>query len=79
MVLEVLSVVVEKLEIRLLILRDAEIAEPLKVVGQGVPQGLSQNFQSALHAKLRQPLIATECIRKVSRCPASAIQFLSSI
>lgn len=37
MVLEMLSVVVEKLEIRLLSLRDAEIAEPLKVVGQGVP------------------------------------------
>ena len=78
MVLEMLSVVVEKLEIRLLSLRHAEIAEALKVVGPGTPQGLGQNFQSASHAKLRQPLIATECVRKVSRCPASAIHSLSS-
>ncbi len=78
MVLEPLSVVVEKLEIRLLSLRHAEIAEALKVVDQGVPQGLGQNFQSASHAKLRQRLIATECVRKFSRCPASAIDFLSS-
>ena len=59
MVLEMLSVVVEKLEIRLLSLRHTEIAEALKVVGQDVPQGLGQNFQSTSHAKLRQPLIAT--------------------
>ena len=60
MVLETLSVVVEEFEIRLLSIWHAEIAEALKVVGQRVPQGLRQNFQSASHAKLRQPVVATE-------------------
>ncbi len=79
MVLELLSVVVEKLRTRLLSLRHAEIAEALNVIGQGVPQGLGQNyFQSASHAKLRQLMIATKCVGKVSRCPASAIHSLSS-
>ncbi len=78
MVLQVLSVVVEKPEIQLLSLRHAEIAEVLKVVGQGMPQGLGQNFQPTSLAKLRQPVIATECVGKFSRCPASALQFLGS-
>ena len=53
MVLETLSVVVEEFEIRLLSIWHTEIAEPLKVVGQSVPQGLGQNVQCASHAKLR--------------------------
>ena len=71
------SVVVEELEIRLLSIWHAEIAETLKVVGKGVPQGLGQNVQSASHAKLRQPMIPTEGVGEFSRCTASAIGFLS--
>lgn len=78
MVLETLSVVVEEFEIRLLSIWHAEIAEALKVVGQGVPQELGQNVQSASHANLRQPMIAAEGVWKFSRCTASAIGFLSS-
>ena len=77
MVLEMLSVVVEEFEIRLLSIWHAEIAEALKVVSQGMPQGLGQNVQSASHAKLRQPMIPTEGVGEFSRCTASAIGFLS--
>ena len=79
MVLETLSLVVEEFEIRLLSIWHAEIAEALKVVGQSVPQGLGQNFQSASYSKLRQPMVPTEGVWKFSRGTASAIGLLSGV
>ena len=54
----------QELQIRLLRLRYAEMAEALKVVGEGVPQRLGQDLQWAAHAELSQALVAADSVGK---------------
>ena len=45
----------------------------LQVVSQEVPPGLSKKFQMTSHSKLIQFIIASDGVRKLSRCRTSAI------